>query len=79
MSNTNVGAEQQHLVNRCKEVLVSQGERLLAAKVKVLGVVVDEFRLRGSSSLGTGLGNAVKGHKALPRDVVDLVLGLGVS
>lgn len=71
--------DNKYLVHGCKEVLVSQGECLLAPKVKVLWIVVDKFWLRSTSSLRTGLSNAIKRHKSLSGDVVDLVLCFGVA
>lgn len=54
-----------HLVDGGEEVLVTQGERLVLAKVKVLGVVVHQLGLGGAHGLGASLGDAVKAHIAL--------------
>ena len=59
-------------------MLLPQREGLLASKVEVLGVVVHKLGLRHTGRGGTGLGDSVKGDKAFPRNVVNLLGGLGV-
>ena len=56
-----------------EKVLVPHWEGLLAPKVKVRGIKVNELRLGGAGRLRAGPGDAVKGHQPLPRNVVDLV------
>ena len=60
-------------------MLVAHRERLLLAKVEVLGVVVDQLGLGRARGLGAGAHDAVEGHEALPGDVVDLLVGPGVA
>merc|ERR1719235_290877 len=56
-----------------EKVLVPHWEGLLAPKVKVRGIKVNELRLGGAGRLRAGPGDAVKGHQPLPRNVVDQV------
>lgn len=54
-----------NLCNGGEEVLVPERERLLATKVKVLGVVVDQLGLWSAGGGSTGLSDAIKRDKTL--------------
>jgi len=79
LQNRAGGPADSYLFDGGEEVHIAQGESLGLAQVYGIGVEMHQLGFRGPRRLGTGLGQAVEGHVALPGDVVGLLGGLGVA